>query len=196
MNQSDTSAVILAGGTAARLGHRDKSAIAWRGHSFLHHIMERIRPQVAAVAINAPLRGEHFPRDAVCLPDPWPDQRGPLAGMLAGLEWSPTPWTLFVPCDNPQPPSDLRQLLAAGMLPSAGGAPALGYATCAGDHHYLYALVPKHRAASLRLYLESGQRSVAGWYRQEHASAVPFADTSAFLNVNTPAELASLRSLE
>lgn len=82
-------AVILAGGRASRMGGGDKVLLELQGKPLLGHVIERLRPQVGAIAISAngdPARFAGF--GLRVLPDEMPDHPGPLAGILAGMDWA------------------------------------------------------------------------------------------------------------
>src|SRR6476646_8739863 len=84
-----TLGVILAGGRAARMGGRDKALLPLDGRPILAWVVERLRPQVAALALNAngdPARFASF--GLPVLADATDDHPGPLAGVLAGLDWA------------------------------------------------------------------------------------------------------------
>jgi molybdopterin-guanine dinucleotide biosynthesis protein A len=81
--------VVLAGGQSRRMGGGDKALRLLGGVSMLERVVERLRPQVAEIVINAngdPVRFANFGIPVV--PDSVPDFAGPLAGVLAGLDWT------------------------------------------------------------------------------------------------------------
>ncbi|MBY0395351.1 MAG: NTP transferase domain-containing protein, partial [Thermoleophilia bacterium] len=79
--------LILAGGQARRMGGGDKPLLRLGGRTLLERVVERLGPQCGAgLVLSAngdPARFSGFPGPV--LPDPVPDQPGPLAGILAGL---------------------------------------------------------------------------------------------------------------
>ncbi len=86
---AETLGLVLAGGLARRMGGGDKPLRLLGGRPLLDHVLARITPQVAAVVLNAngdPARFAGFGLPVVA--DPLPDHPGPLAGILAGLEWA------------------------------------------------------------------------------------------------------------
>lgn len=169
----------------------DKALLQWRGRSFIDHIVARLSPQVSCIAINsnatsAPLQALGVP----LLPDPFVERRGPLAGILAGLNFSKTELTLFVPCDNPLLPDDLLAQLLTSLTSNNAD---IAYASCAGDRHYLYALMRSDLRNSLERYLQNGDFAVRHWYAGENAIAVNFdAAADRFININTPDDLSRL----
>jgi molybdopterin-guanine dinucleotide biosynthesis protein A len=109
-------AVILAGGLSSRMGV-EKALMPLGGQPVIAHVIARLRPQVARLAINAngnPARFSDF--ELPVLPDADNDRQGPLAGVLAGLRWareSGFDWLATAPCDAPFLPRDLVLRLAA-----------------------------------------------------------------------------------
>ena len=81
--------VLLAGGLARRMGGGDKPLRLIAGRPLLDHVIERLRPQVAGLVLNAngdPTRFAAY--DLPVVADSIPDYAGPLAGVLAGLDWT------------------------------------------------------------------------------------------------------------
>ena len=81
--------VILAGGLATRMGGGDKGLLPLGEGTLLSHVIDRLAPQVAGLALNAngdPARfaDRHLPVVA----DSIEGYAGPLAGVLAGLDWA------------------------------------------------------------------------------------------------------------
>jgi molybdenum cofactor guanylyltransferase len=187
----DITGVILAGGASSRMGGQAKALLPWQGQRFIDHIVTALRQQVAMLAISV---NQHEPYAALGLPllsDPFATPRGPLAGMLAGLQFSRTEWTLFTPCDNPRPSPELAQRLydAATTLRCD-----IAYARTGSDRHYLYALLRSSLRASLSAHFERGDYAVHRWYARHAGIAVDFSDQPEhFENINTPEALASAR---
>ena len=182
--------VILAGGRATRLGGGDKPLRLLHGKPLLAHVIDRLRPQVTALAINAngdPARFAAF--DLPILPDPVPGQPGPLAGILAALDWAAArgeAGVITVPGDTPFLPADLGIRLGA-RLPSIAAGTTAG--TC--RLHPTIGHWPTALRDSLRDSLERGERRVGRWAAGIGAVPVAWpADTDPFVNINTPDDLA------
>ena len=80
--------VILAGGLSSRMG-RDKALVDLGGRPLVSHAIERLGPQVEALAINANGDPDRMGFTGLpVLPDPLPGQLGPLVGILAALYWA------------------------------------------------------------------------------------------------------------
>ena len=183
-------AVILAGGRARRLGGGDKGATLIDGRSVLSRLTESLAPQVGALALNA--NGDAGRFAALGLPvlaDP-AGAEGPLAGILAGLDWAAAQgrsWLLTVPTDTPFLPGDLVLRLAHGL--SQGGA---AIAASGGREHPVIGLWPVALGEPLRRFLVAeGRRKAGEWARLCGAVAVEWPDTPVdpFLNLNAPADV-------
>lgn len=180
--------LILAGGRAARMGGGDKPLLTLGGRPMLAHVIDRLAPQVAALALSA--NGDPARFAAFGLPvaaDEDPNRPGPLAGMLAGLELAAArglPLVAVAPGDTPFLPSDLVARLAAAL----GGAP-LAFAVAGGRDHPACALIRVELRAPLRAALAAGVRRVGDWMREMGAAEAEFPEPAAFFNVNRPADL-------
>jgi molybdenum cofactor guanylyltransferase len=185
--------MILAGGRSRRMGGGDKCLMLLAGRPVLAHVIDRIRPQVAGLALNANgdatrFAGFHLPVVA----DDEADFAGPLAGILAALDWAEPSASsvLTVPADTPFLPRDLVARLAEA------GAPA--FARSAGRVHPVVGLWPLAQRETLRRALrEEGLRKVEDWTARLTPRMVDF-DTGArdpFFNINTPEDLAKAAAL-
>ncbi len=198
--------VLLAGGLARRMGGGDKCLRRLAGRPILARIIERVRPQVSALVLNAngdPARFAEFGLPVAA--DVVAGYAGPLAGVLTGLEWAAehAPACTHVAsfaCDAPFLPLDLVERLAAGL--SAEGA-RLACAASGGRSHPVFGLWPVALRGELRrAMLEEGVRKVDVWTARYRLAVVDFppAETPAgrldpFFNTNRPADLAEAERL-
>jgi molybdopterin-guanine dinucleotide biosynthesis protein A len=192
--------VILAGGRAERMGGGDKCLREVGGRAILARVVERVRPQVAALVLNAnddPARFASYGLPVV--PDPVPDYAGPLAGVLAGLDWAAAHHpqarhVATVPADSPFLPRDLVQRLAYALAEDA----ALVTAACGAQAYPVVGLWPVSLRQALRDALtQEGVRKVDAWTRRyRRAVAIfPAEPIDPFLNANTPEQLAEAEQL-
>jgi molybdenum cofactor guanylyltransferase len=118
--------VILAGGQARRMGGRDKPLLPLAGRSLLDHLLAALDGQAAPIALSANGDPARFARFGLpVLPDARPGL-GPLAGILAGLDWASASGAtalLSVPGDTPFLPPDLARRLAPAPAFAAGHPP-------------------------------------------------------------------------
>lgn len=189
--------LVLAGGRSSRMG-QDKALLKLAGRPLVAHVLDRLAPQVHRVAVS--FNGEPAALAYLglpLLPDARDDRRGPLAGVLAGLDWAAgigAGWLATVPVDTPFVPLDLVARLAEAAMP--GGGPVL--AASDSGLHPAAALWPVRLREPLRLALELGQRRVAAWATEQGGVTVTFAAEAGadpFVNLNTPADLAAAEAL-
>lgn len=190
-----TQGVVLAGGLARRMGGGDKPLRLLGGRPMLDHVLDRLAPQVAAIALNA--NGEAARFAAYALPvwaDTLPDHPGPLAGILAAMEASPLPWVVTVPGDSPFLPRDLVARLH--RVREAAGV-ALACAASGGFTHPPIALWPTSLAADLRAAITAGERKIDRWTARHGVATAewPTAPHDPFFNANTPEELAEAETI-
>ena len=122
MNSLSTAGTILAGGRSSRMVGRNKVFTPLAGRPLIRHVIDRVAPQVAALALSVetPMPGlETFGLPQ--LPDPAPGHRGPLGGLLAALRHfsSDHEWVLVAPCDAPVLPPDLATRLEVRAVEGA-----------------------------------------------------------------------------
>jgi molybdopterin-guanine dinucleotide biosynthesis protein A len=193
-----TLAVILAGGLARRMGGGDKPMRLLGGRPLLVHVLERLRPQVAEIILNAngdPARFAGLGLPVV--PDTLADHPGPLAGVLAALDRAAAlgiPDILSVTGDAPFIPPDLLARLRAAR--DAEGTP-MACARSGGRTHPPIGLFPVVLRDDLRAALLSGERTFDRW-TDRHGCATadwPIAPWDPFFNVNAPEDLAAAERL-
>ena len=188
--------IVLAGGLSRRMGGGDKCLRPLAGRPILAHILERARGQVAALALNA--NGDAARFAAFGLPvvaDSVPDFAGPLAGILAGLDWAAAdvPQATHVASfagDAPFLPRDLVARLA-GALAEQGA--ELACAASAGQAHPVFGLWPMALRAELRRAVTTeGFRKVDQWTARYRLATVDFPamPVDPFFNANRPEDLA------
>ncbi len=196
---SSCAGVILAGGLARRmgeLGQNDKALLQLDGRPILTHVIERLRPQVGSMVINAngdPARFDRFGLPVA--PDSVEGFAGPLAGVLAGLDWAAehapdASWVVSIACDTPFFPTDLVSRLMAAM--ERDGAD-MACAASGGRHHPVFGLWPVRLRADLRAALvEEGLRKVDIWTGRYGLAVAEFETTpyDPFFNANRPEDLA------
>jgi molybdenum cofactor guanylyltransferase len=198
--------IILAGGLSRRMGGGDKGLLDLGGKAMLAHVIERLAPQVGAIAINANGDPGRFARFGLeVIPDTVAGFVGPLAGVLAGMRWSAAHapqarWIVTAAGDAPLLPVDL----VARLLAAAADAPndAIALAQSHGELHPVIGLWPVVLADDLESQLAQGVRKVLHWTDRHGTLPVPFpparvggAELDPFFNANTPEELEELRAL-
>ncbi len=193
--------VILAGGRSRRMGGGDKCLQALGGEYLLSHVVTRAVHQVDALAINAngdPARFAEFELPVVS--DSVEGFAGPLAGVLAGLDWAAETapdcsWLATFACDAPFFPRNLVTRLSAEV--EAAGAD-LACATSRGRDHPVFGLWPLALRSELRRALtEEEIRKVDVFTGRYKLVRVEFPDLASaegpvdpFFNANSPEDLA------
>jgi molybdenum cofactor guanylyltransferase len=188
--------LLLAGGLSRRMGGGDKALRLLGGRSLLERVIDRMRPQTTALVLNA--HGDPGRFAAYGLPvvaDSMPDFAGPLAGILAGLDWTAVhrpdcPVVASVATDAPFLPEDLVERLVQGM--AAAGA-ELACAASGGQSHPVIGLWPVRLRDELRrAMIEEGIRKVDVWTARYRLATVPFPEVAGidpFFNANRPEDL-------
>jgi molybdopterin-guanine dinucleotide biosynthesis protein A len=187
--------VILAGGLSRRMGGGDKPLRPLAGRTILDRVVERLRPQCAELILNANGDPARFAASGLLVvPDDLPDHPGPLAGILAALDWAAANrpemgYVASVAADTPFLPRDFVTRLEAAR--AAAGA-AMACAASGGRTHPVDALWPVSVRHALRTALvERGLRKM-GLFVQEQGAAIATWEEGAidpFLNVNAPEDL-------
>ncbi len=194
--------VVLAGGEGRRMGAgTPKPLRKLGGKPMVAHVVERLRPQVMDLVIVANDPGPAYRRlGTPVIPDPPDIQRaaeregrrlGPLAGILAGMEWAlanhpHAGWILTAPADVPFLPLDLTVRLCGHMH-----VPEPDVLAVSGEH--ALAIWSVKLAGDLRhAILEEGMRRVEGFARRHNYAELAWpGNKAAFVNINTPEELSA-----
>jgi molybdopterin-guanine dinucleotide biosynthesis protein A len=188
--EAPTLGLVLAGGLARRMGGGDKARITVGGQSILDRVLDRLRLQCARLVLNANGDPERFADTGLpVVPDDVPGFAGPLAGILAGLDWTAAQgidWMVSVPGDCPFLPGDLVARLEAARR--AAGTP-LACARSGDWRHPVVGLWPVSLRGDLRHALvQEDLRKIEVWTAR-HGVAIaewPDAPYDPFFNVNTP----------
>lgn len=193
--------VLLAGGQSRRMGGGDKSLRLLGGRTILERVIERARPQVASLVLNA--NGDPARFAAYDLPvaaDVVEGYAGPLAGVLTGMEWARAhapgaPWLASFATDAPFLPTDLVARLGAAVADEGAD---MACAASAGQSHPVFGLWPVALAQDLkRAMVEEGVRKVDVWTARYRLVTVDFPATpiDPFFNTNRPEDLAEAERL-
>ncbi len=200
-SKKDVAGTVLAGGLARRMGGGDKGMLELGGRCILDRVLDCLRPQVRMVALNANGDVSRFdPWGLPVAPDMLPGNLGPLAGVLAGLDWTfanvpGLKWVVTVPTDTPFLPPDLVDRLLSAVTVSGAD---MACAVSAGQRHPVVGLWPIRLRNDLRQALiKEGVRKVDVWtgrYRVAEAEfdAVP---VDPFFNVNHADDLAAAHDM-
>ena len=176
--------IVLAGGEGRRMAGQDKGWIEFQGKPLVHHVLERLRPQVEHCIISANRNLERYRALGVPVVTDPEVYLGPLAGIANALLQIETDYALVVPTDAPLLPQDLSirlwQALPAHLV------------VCHDSERLqpLFGLYHRSLADSILAYLNEGQRQLTRWCMMQEPKIVTIGDTFAFTNLNSPDELA------
>jgi len=196
-----TLGLVLAGGLARRMGGGDKPLTRIGGATILSRVLDRLKPQCTRVVLNANGDPARFADTGLpVIPDDVPDFAGPLAGILAGLDWAAAhmpevAYVASVPGDCPFLPRDLVARLHQAR--AASGQP-LACARSGQWRHPVVGVWPVALRADLRHALtQEDLRKIELWTAR-HGIALadwPAEPVDPFFNVNTPEDAAAAERL-
>src|SRR6185312_3194652 len=159
--------LLLAGGQSRRMGGGDKCLRRLGGETILARIIARVRPQLRQLVLNANGDPARFaPYGLPVVADSVEGFAGPLAGVLAGLDWSAAnapdcAWVVSVPTDAPFLPADLVQRLLGAVEEEAA---EMACAASGGRLNPVAALWPVRLRDDLRQALtQEGLHKVDRW---------------------------------
>ena len=187
-----TIGLILAGGLARRMGGGDKPRTSIGDTSILARVLERMAPQCTRLILNANGDPSRFADTGLpVIADDVPDFAGPLAGILAGLDWAAanapdTATMASVPGDCPFLPRDLVARLHQARADS--GQP-LACARSGEWRHPVVGVWPVALRADLRHALTKEDLRKIELWTARHGVALadwPVDPVDPFFNVNTP----------
>jgi len=180
--------VILAGGRGRRMGSVDKGLQRFKGRRLIESVIERLRPQVAEILINANQNQDCYAKYGYkVISDLVPDFAGPLAGFHSALSTASHDLVLTVPCDSPFMPEDIADRLIPGLRAATVD---IAVARTGTQTHPVFCMLRRSLLPHLSRYLEQGGRKIDAWYADLNVIEVAFDDQpEAFANFNTLAEL-------
>ena len=201
MTTPPTLGLVLAGGLARRMGGGDKARIKIGGMTILQRVLACLTPQCSGVIINANGDPARFADTGLpVVADSVPDFAGPLAGILAGLDWAAqnvpaVEWLVSVPGDCPFLPKDvvsrLHDARAAANVP-------LACARSGEWRHPVVGLWPVRLCEDLRHALVDENLHKIELWTARHGIAIaewPTTPIDPFFNVNTPKDVAQAEAI-
>ncbi len=183
--------VILAGGLGRRMSSdgqgTDKGLVAFGDQTMAQAVIDRLKPQVGQLLINANRNLEAWRSLGLpVLTDRIEGFAGPLAGLEAALHAATSDWVMTVPCDSPFFPSDLVERLAEAAMTAHA---QVAVARTGPQTHPVFALVRRDLQDHLNAFLATGRRRIDAWYAPLDVVEVDFIDEAAFVNINTEQDL-------
>jgi len=193
--------LVLAGGLARRMGGGDKILITIGGQKILDRVLERLRPQCSRLILNANGDPTRFAETGLpVVPDNVPGFVGPLAGILAGLDWAAvnapgTSEIVSVPGDCPFLPRDLVARLRTARAEKNA---LLACAQSGEWRHPVAGLWPMALREDLRRALTvEGLRKIEVWTERHGIALATWPDrpVDPFFNINTPEDAAKAAAI-
>jgi molybdopterin-guanine dinucleotide biosynthesis protein A len=189
-----TLGVILAGGLSTRMGGGDKSLLPLNDTPLLRHVIIRITPQVDGTVLNANGDARRFGAFSLPIaPDSIEGYAGPLAGILAGMDYAAYHGFTHiqtVAADTPFFPTDLVQRMSANA--QAINIARDDNAVEKFSFHPTFGLWDIALRDELRASINDGMRKVMGFVKQHDWRGVTWKtdECDPFFNVNTPNDMA------
>lgn len=180
-----TTAIILCGGRATRLGGAEKPLLRLGAKTLLEHVVERVHPQVDAVLLSCAKATEAYEALGFPVVEDMEPGQGPLGGYVSARPQVTTPWVLTTPADTPFIPPDLLASLAPTCRQRGAAV-----VTAGGRRQNLTMLLDAEHADSLAAYYRAGGRAIHRWLVANAVAEIDFPE-AAFLNVNTAEDLAA-----
>lgn len=192
--------VLLAGGQSRRMGGGDKNLRLLGGRPILDRVIERLQPQVGRLILNANGDPGRFARTGLpVVPDSVEGFVGPLAGVLAGLDWAAASvpsamWIVTAATDAPFLPADL---VARLVVATEEGAELVCAASHGQPHPVIGLWAVRLREDLRRAVVEEGLRKVDAWTARHRLAVVDFPafPVDPFFNINSPEDLAAAERL-
>jgi molybdenum cofactor guanylyltransferase len=200
IDPKDITGLALCGGRGSRMGELDKGLVNFMGSPLIQHVLQRLRPQVGEIVINANRNLSAY--EAFCdrvLCDIEGNFEGPLAGFRVGLEHIQTPFLMTVPCDCPLFPLDLAKRLGEGLVQNnAQLAMVRSLENGLLRNQPVFSLMRTQVLEDLKAFMSNGGRKIEDWTNSLKSVTVDFDQDSddplSFTNINTTEQLQALQS--
>jgi len=183
----EISTVILAGGEGRRMGGQDKGLLNYHGRPLIESVIQRLPEGVAELLISANRNLDQYRRYGPVVVDEQTGYAGPLAGILAAMQHTHSPYLLVVPCDTPKLPTNLLTQLYQALREQQAD---IAVASSGGRQHFVIALLRTQLRDDLQNFLAEGGRRVGLWQQRHRVVYVEFDVTQGeFTNINRPEAL-------
>ncbi len=189
MENLKISAVILAGGRGQRMGTQNKGLVPLAQQPLIAHVISRLSKQISRIVISANDDLDAYRQFGLpVIPDQLQNYPGPLGGIFSVMQGEPSDWLITVPCDTPYLPLDYVQRMCAHMNGHDAYVAHDGIRQQSG-----FCLLSRRLLPQLEQCLQANQFAVYRFLEAVAAQTVDFADeAAAFVNINTPDDLAKL----
>jgi len=195
--------IVLAGGLSSRMGGHDKCLLELGGKTLLKQAADRLAPQVDVIAINTNSDADEYRNTGLSMiRDSFEGYAGPLAGVLAGMEWAEAQgadYIASVAADTPFFPDDFVIRMQDALVEGSG---KIAIAETSGidlkfHNHPTFGLWPVTLCDDLRNALGTGVRKVVQWAYPHGVVKVRFnaKPFDPFFNVNRPEDYETAKQL-
>ncbi|MGK0296875.1 MAG: molybdopterin-guanine dinucleotide biosynthesis protein A [Gammaproteobacteria bacterium] len=186
--RSKITAVILAGGESRRMQGSDKGLLQLLGRPLIHYGIERIKPQVSEIIINANRNSQLYSEMGYpVIVDNYSGYEGPLAGISACMARTDTEYLACIPCDSPIFPDDLVERLYKSIINNNAD---ISVVHDGNRTQPTFSLIKISLLGSLLDFLKKGHRKIYKWYANHSLVQSDFSDKEfLFLNINTRDDL-------
>jgi molybdopterin-guanine dinucleotide biosynthesis protein A len=187
--------VIQAGGKATRMGGQPKALMEVGGRRIIERVVAALLPVVERLLIVTNSPDLYAFLELALVPDVYPDH-GPLGGIYSGLKAAPDA-AFNVACDMPFLHPDVVRLVAG-----RGGEADVIVPVVGGQFETMHALYDRACLPHIEASLTAGRLKITGFFDRVRVLPIPEADIAryrppaiAFMNVNTPEELARAQQI-
>lgn len=187
----EISAVILAGGRGQRMGMQNKGLLLFAQRPLVAHVIDRLSRQITRIVISANDDLDAYREFGLpVIADRITDYPGPLGGIYSVMQTEQSDWLLTVPCDTPRLPLDYVQRMCAARDGHSAYVAHDGIRQQTAFCLLSHSLLPRLEQA-----LQANRFAVYRFLNSVAAQQVDFSDEAdAFVNINTPDDLAKLAS--
>jgi molybdopterin-guanine dinucleotide biosynthesis protein A len=191
-DQNKVSGVVLAGGQARRMQQQDKGLVLFKQRPLVSYPIEALAAVADDLLISANRNQAIYQQwQYPVISDATDDFDGPLAGILAAMDYVDAEILLVLPCDSPLFTAQHLQQLLAGLTEQFD----IAVADDVERLHPVFLAIRTELKASLKAYLASGERRLQNWIFQHRVNQVDFSQQAQiFTNINTLAELEMLEA--
>ena len=188
LDSNNICTVILAGGRGRRMQGQDKGLIEWQNKPLIEHVLMQLGAHHHCLMISANRNQARYAQYGYdIISDTIDDFQGPLIGILSAFKHTNKDYLLCVPCDSPEPPSQLLERLTQCLSEHQ--------ALCAICHdgerlQPLFSLMSRELMPQLESFIQQGKRKVHDFFLQTNPVICDFSDqANHFRNFNQPEDM-------
>ena len=194
IKKKDVTTIILAGGKSERMHGKDKGLMMINNQHIIQYLYNLSKVYSNDVYINANRNIDEYMRMGFEVwQDIIPGYQGPLAGMYTSLKNSNTKFIMTLPCDGPL----INDIYFKRMLRDTDKNKIKLRSAHNGERlQPVYSLISRDLTASLKIFLDSGQRKIDKWFELCELEKIDFSDNkNLFININKESDLLEYREL-